>query len=318
MKPILYLTRPLAIDAQDYLGEDALVRVNPDDRPLTQTELIDAAQGAHGLISMLHDPIDVKLLDALPELKVIANVAVGYNNIDVQACAERNITVCNTPGVLTDATADIAWTLILACTRRVREGERMVRAGAFDGWGPNMLLGPSLQGKTLGIYGMGRIGQAVARRAIAFGMDVIFHNRRAAQVDFSAQLVSKEDLVKRSDILSLHAPLTPQTQGAFGRSELEQMKPSAVLINTARGPMVDEAALVRALDEGTIWGAGLDVYELEPVVHAGLIDRDDVVLLPHLGSATTECRQQMARMAFSDALAVIQGDEPKHEVKAQV
>ena len=318
MKPILYLTRPLAIDAQDYLGEDALVRVNPDDRPLTQTELIDAAQGAHGLISMLHDPIDVKLLDALPELKVIANVAVGYNNIDVQACAERNITVCNTPGVLTDATADIAWTLILACTRRVREGERMVRAGAFDGWGPNMLLGPSLQGKTLGIYGMGRIGQAVARRAIAFGMDVIYHNRRAAQVDFSAQLVSKEDLVKRSDILSLHAPLTPQTQGAFGRSELEQMKPSAVLINTARGPMVDEAALVRALDEGTIWGAGLDVYELEPVVHAGLIDRDDVVLLPHLGSATTECRQQMARMAFSDALAVIQGDEPKHEVKAQV
>jgi glyoxylate reductase len=318
MKPILYLTRPLAIDAQDYLGEDALVRVNPDDRPLTQTELIEAAQGAQGLISMLHDPIDVKLLDALPELKVIANVAVGYNNIDVQACAERNITVCNTPGVLTNATADIAWTLILACTRRVREGERMVRAGQFDGWGPNMLLGPSLQGKTLGIYGMGRIGQAVARRAIAFGMDVIYHNRRAAQIDFSAQLVSKEDLLKRSDILSLHAPLTPQTQGAFGRSELEQMKPSAVLINTARGPMVDEAALVRALDEGTIWGAGLDVYELEPVVHAGLIDRDDVVLLPHLGSATTECRQQMARMAFSDALAVIQGDEPKHEVMVQV
>ena len=318
MKPILYLTRPLAIDAQDYLGEDALVRVNPDDRPLTQTELIEAAQGAQGLISMLHDPIDVKLLDALPELKVIANVAVGYNNIDVQACAERNITVCNTPGVLTNATADIAWTLILACTRRVREGERMVRAGQFDGWGPNMLLGPSLQGKTLGIYGMGRIGQAVARRAIAFGMDVIYHNRRAAQIDFSAQLVSKEDLLKRSDILSLHAPLTPQTQGAFGRSELEQMKPSAVLINTARGPMVDEAALVRALDEGTIWGAGLDVYELEPVVHAGLIDRDDVVLLPHLGSATTECRQQMARMAFSDAVAVIQGDEPKHEVMVQV
>jgi glyoxylate reductase len=315
MKPILYLTRPLAIDAQDYLGEDALVRVNPDDRPLTKTELIDAAQGAQGLISMLHDPIDVQLLDALPELKVIANVAVGYNNIDVQACAERNITVCNTPGVLTNATADIAWTLILACTRRVREGERMVRAGAFDGWGPNMLLGPSLQGKTLGIYGMGRIGQAVARRAIAFGMDVIYHNRRAAQIDFSAQLVSKEDLLKRSDILSLHAPLTPQTQGAFGRSELEQMKPSAVLINTARGPMVDEAALVRALDEGTIWGAGLDVYELEPVVHAGLIDRDDVVLLPHLGSATMECRQEMARMALGDAFAVLRGQIPEYGVR---
>jgi glyoxylate reductase len=318
MKPILYLTRPLAIDAQDYLGEDALVRVNPDDRPLSQAELIKAAQGAQGLISMLHDPIDVQLLDALPELKVIANVAVGYNNIDVQACGERNIVVCNTPGVLTDATADIAWTLILACTRRVREGERMVRAGAFDGWGPNMLLGPSLQGKTLGIYGMGRIGQAVARRAIAFGMQIIYHNRRAAQADFSAELVSKDELLARSDILSLHAPLTPQTQGAFGRSELQQMKPSAVLINTARGPMVDEGELVAALNEGMLWGAGLDVYELEPTVHAGLIDRDDVVLLPHLGSATTECRQQMARMALGDAFAVIQGQAAQYEVKAKV
>lgn len=317
MTPILYLTRPLAIDAQNYLGEQAIIRVNPDDRPLTKIEIIDAAQGAQGLISMLHDPIDVQLLDALPELKVIANVAVGYNNIDVHACAERNITVCNTPGVLTDATADITWTLILACTRRVREGERMVRAGAFDGWGPNMLLGPSLQGKTLGIYGMGRIGQAVARRAIAFGMDVIYHNRKAAQVDFSAQLVSKEDLLKRSDILSLHAPLTPQTQGAFGRRELEQMKPSAVFINTARGPMVDEAALVHALSERMIWGAGLDVYELEPVVHDGLIERDNVVLLPHLGSATMECRQEMARMALNDALAAVRGDLPEHEVKAQ-
>ena len=300
-----------------FIGEQAIIRVNPDDRPLTKIEIIDAAQGAQGLISMLHDPIDVQLLDALPELKVIANVAVGYNNIDVHACAERNITVCNTPGVLTDATADITWTLILACTRRVREGERMVRAGAFDGWGPNMLLGPSLQGKTLGIYGMGRIGQAVARRAIAFGMDVIYHNRKAAQVDFSAQLVSKEDLLKRSDILSLHAPLTPQTQGAFGRRELEQMKPSAVFINTARGPMVDEAALVHALSEGMIWGAGLDVYELEPVVHDGLIERDNVVLLPHLGSATMECRQEMARMALNDALAAVRGDLPEHEVKAQ-
>ena len=315
MTPILYLTRPLAIDAQDYLGERAIVRVNPDDRPLTKAEIIEAAQGAQGLISMLHDPIDVELLDALPKLKVIANVAVGYNNIDVHACAERNITVCNTPGVLTNATADIAWTLILACTRRVREGERMVRTGQFDGWGPNMLLGPSLQGKTLGIYGMGRIGEAVARRAIAFGMEVIYHNRRAAQVDFSAQLVSKEDLLKRSDILSLHAPLTPQTQGAFGDSELEQMKPSAVLINTARGPIVDEAALVQALNAGTIWGAGLDVYELEPVVHVGLIDRDDVVLLPHLGSATTECRQQMAHMALGDAFAVLSGHVAQHEVR---
>ena len=315
MKPTLYLTRPLAIDAQNYLGDQAVVRFNTEDRPLTKTEIIEAAQGAQGLISMLHDPIDVQLLDALPELKVIANVAVGYNNIDVHACAERNITVCNTPGVLTDATADIAWTLILACTRRVREGERMVRAGQFDGWGPNMLLGPSLQGKTLGIYGMGRIGQAVARRAIAFGMEVIYHNRRAAQVDFSAQLVSKPDLLKRSDILSLHAPLTPQTQGAFGRNELEQMKPSAVLINTARGPIVDEAALVQALNAGTIWGAGLDVYELEPAVHAGLIERDDVVLLPHLGSATMECRQEMARMALGDAFAVLSGHAAQHEVR---
>lgn len=314
MKPTLYLTRPLAIDAQDVVGARANLRLNTEDRPLTQDELIAAAQGAQGLISMLHDPIDQRVLDALPELQVIANVAVGYNNIDLRACAERNITVCNTPGVLTDATADITWALILACTRRVREGERLVRSGGFDGWGPNMLLGPSLAGKTLGIYGMGRIGQAVARRALAFGMRVIYHNRRAAQTDFAAELVGKDELIRRSDVLSLHAPLTQETDGAFGEAELAQMKPSAVLINTARGPLLDEEALVRALDSERLWGAGLDVYVREPEVHPGLIDRDDVVLLPHLGSATIECRQEMARRALHDALAVVHGERPRFSV----
>ena len=314
MKPTLYLTRPLAIDAQDVVGARANLRLNAEDRPLTQDELIAAAQGAQGLISMLHDPIDQRVLDALPELQVIANVAVGYNNIDLRACAERNITVCNTPGVLTDATADITWALILACTRRVREGERLVRSGGFDGWGPNMLLGPSLAGKTLGIYGMGRIGQAVARRALAFGMRVIYHNRRAAQTDFDAELVGKDELIRRSDVLSLHAPLTEETDGAFGEAELAQMKPSAVLINTARGPLLDEEALVRALDSERLWGAGLDVYAREPEVHPGLIDRDDVVLLPHLGSATIECRQEMARRALHDALAVVHGERPRFSV----
>lgn len=314
MKPTLYLTRPLAIDAQDVVGARANLRLNAEDRPLTQDELIAAAQGAQGLISMLHDPIDQRVLDALPELQVIANVAVGYNNIDLRACAERNITVCNTPGVLTDATADITWALILACTRRVREGERLVRSGGFDGWGPNMLLGPSLAGKTLGIYGMGRIGQAVARRALAFGMRVIYHNRRAAQTDFAAELVGKDELIRRSDVLSLHAPLTQETDGAFGEAELAQMKPSAVLINTARGPLLDEEALVRALDSERLWGAGLDVYAREPEVHPGLIDRDDVVLLPHLGSATIECRQEMARRALHDALAVVHGERPRFSV----
>ena len=314
MKPTLYLTRPLAIDAQDVVGARANLRLNAEDRPLTQDELIAAAQGAQGLISMLHDPIDQRVLDALPELQVIANVAVGYNNIDLRACAERNITVCNTPGVLTDATADITWALILACTRRVREGERLVRSGGFDGWGPNMLLGPSLAGKTLGIYGMGRIGQAVARRALAFGMRVIYHNRRAAQTDFAAELVGKDELIRRSDVLSLHAPLTQETDGAFGEAELAQMKPSAVLINTARGPLLDEEALVRALDSERLWGAGLDVYAREPEVHLGLIHRDDVVLLPHLGSATIECRQEMARRALHDALAVVYGERPRFSV----
>jgi len=314
MKPTLYLTRPLAIDAQDVVGARANLRLNAEDRPLTQDELIAAAQGAQGLISMLHDPIDRRVLDALPELQVIANVAVGYNNIDVRACAERNITVCNTPGVLTDATADITWALILACTRRVREGERLVRSGGFDGWGPNMLLGPSLAGKTLGIYGMGRIGQAVARRALAFGMRVIYHNRRAAQTDFDAELVGNDELIRRSDVLSLHAPLTEETDGAFGEAELAQMKPSAVLINTARGPLLDEEALVRALDSERLWGAGLDVYAREPEVHPGLIHRDDVVLLPHLGSATIECRQEMARRALHDALAVVHGERPRFSV----
>ena len=173
MKPAVFVTRPLALGAASHLGPDFDVSVNRHDKPLTQNQIIEAAQGAWGLVTMLHDPIDARLLDALPSLKVVANVAVGFNNIDVAACSERGIVVCNTPGVLTEATADLTWTLILACTRRVREGEKLVRTGQFDGWGPNLLLGLGLQNRTLGIFGLGRIGRAVARRAKAFGMEVI-------------------------------------------------------------------------------------------------------------------------------------------------
>ena len=318
MKPAVFVTRPLAVDAAAYLGREFEVTVNHQDKPLTQNQIIEAAQGASGLVTMLHDPIDVRLLDALPSLKVVANVAVGFNNIDVAACSERGIVVCNTPGVLTEATADLTWTLILACTRRVREGEKLVRTGQFDGWGPNLLLGLGLQNRTLGIFGLGRIGRAVARRAKAFGMEVIYHNRQAldaaTEEALGARWVSKETLLATSDILSLHAPLSADTLGAFGTEEFAAMKDGSVLINTARGPLVEEDALVRALGSGKLWAAGLDVYELEPEVHPGLLHRDDVVLLPHLGSATQACRARMAQLALDDAAAVLRGEAPRHAV----
>jgi glyoxylate reductase len=278
-------------------------------------ELLRRVAGADAVVSLLTERIDAELLDAAgPQLKVVANVAVGYDNIDVPACTERGIVATNTPGVLTEATADIAFGLILSATRRLGEGERLIRSGQAWKWGMFFLLGSSLHGKTLGVVGMGGIGQATATRAKAFGMEIVYQSRSAIDPEIAAALgarrVDLEELLAISDIVSLHCPYGPATRHLIGAEQLAAMKDSAYLINTARGPIVDEAALASALREGLIAGAGLDVFENEPSVHPGLLELENVVLAPHLGSATVETRTAMAMLAAENVLAVLGGQRP--------
>jgi glyoxylate reductase len=282
---------------------------------ISREELLRRVAGADAVVSLLTERIDAELLDAAgPQLKVVANVAVGYDNIDVPACTQRGIVATNTPGVLTEATADIALGLILTVTRRLGEGERLIRSGQAWKWGMFFLLGSSLQGKTLGVVGMGGIGQATARRAKAFGMEIVYQSRSeidpAIAADLGARRVDLDELLAISDIVSLHCPYGPATHHLIGAEQLAAMKSSAYLVNTARGPIVDEAALATALREGQIAGAGLDVFENEPNVHAGLLELENVVLVPHLGSATVETRTAMAMLAADNALALLSGEQP--------
>ncbi|WP_284989173.1 D-glycerate dehydrogenase [Arthrobacter sp. efr-133-TYG-120] len=278
-------------------------------------ELLHRVAGADAVVSLLTERIDAELLDAAgPQLKVVANVAVGYDNIDVPACTERGIVATNTPGVLTEATADIAMGLVLMATRRLGEGERLIRSRQAWKWGMFFLLGSSLQGKTLGVVGMGGIGQATARRAKAFGMDIVYQSRSELDPVIAAELgarrVDLEELLTVSDVVSLHCPYGPATHHLIGAEQLAAMKSSAFLVNTARGPIVDETALASALREGVIAGAGLDVFEREPQVHPALLDLENAVLVPHLGSATVETRTAMAMLAADNALAVLSGEQP--------
>jgi len=287
----------------------------PGPESIGREELLRRVAGADALVTLLTERVDGELLDAAgPQLKVVANVAVGYDNIDVPACRERGVVATNTPGVLTEATADIAFGLILAATRRLGEGERLIRSGTPWRWGMFFLLGSSLQGKTLGVVGMGGIGQATARRAKAFGMEVVYQSRSeidaAVAAELGARRVELDELLAVSDVVSLHCPYGPATRHLIGAEQLAAMKPSAYLVNTARGPIVDEAALAAALRDGEIAGAGLDVFEEEPVVHPGLLDLENVVLVPHLGSATVETRTAMATLAARNALAVLRGEQP--------
>lgn len=282
---------------------------------ITREELLRRVAGADAIVSLLTERVDAELLDAAgPQLKVVANVAVGYDNIDVPACTERGVVAANTPGVLTEATADIAFGLILMATRRLGEGERLIRSGQAWKWGMFFLLGSSLQGKTLGVVGMGGIGQATARRAKAFGMEIVYQSRSEIDPQIAAELdarrVDLDELLTVSDVVSLHCPYGPATHHLIGAGQLAAMKNSAFLINTARGPIVDEDALASALREGAIAGAGLDVYEQEPRVHPGLLELDNVALLPHLGSATVETRTAMAMLAADNTLAVLSGEQP--------
>jgi len=282
------------------------------DQPIEIDELYERIADADAVLTLLTTKVDRDFLDAAgPKLKVVSNVAVGYNNIDVAACRERGVVATNTPGVLTDATADIAMALILMCTRRLGEGERIVRSKESWQWGMFMLLGSAIQGRRLGIVGMGAIGQALARRARAFGMSVAYSNRRAVSPEIEAELaadrLSLDELLATSDVVSINCPYSSETHHLIGPEQFELMRSSAYLVNTARGPIVDEAALVHALRTGEIAGAGLDVYEHEPQLEPGLVDLDNAVLIPHLGSATIETRAAMATLAARNTVAVLSG-----------
>ncbi|MBK5331999.1 MAG: D-glycerate dehydrogenase [Ilumatobacteraceae bacterium] len=282
------------------------------DEPIEINELYERIAGADAVLTLLTTKVDGAFLDAAgPQLKVVSNVAVGYNNIDVALCRQRGVIATNTPDVLTDATADIAMALILMVTRRLGEGERIVRSNKPWQWGMFMLLGTGLQGRRLGIVGMGAIGQALARRANAFGMTVAYSNRRAVssdiEIELGAERLSLDEMLATSDIISINCPYSTETHHLIGTDQFELMRSSAYLVNTARGPIVDEAALVKALRNGEIAGAGLDVYEHEPQLAAGLTELDNAVLIPHLGSATVETRSAMATLAARNTVAVLSG-----------
>ncbi|NYH76909.1 lactate dehydrogenase-like 2-hydroxyacid dehydrogenase [Actinopolyspora biskrensis] len=301
-----------AVRLLESVGE---VRLCSQNRAMTPDELAEAVSGADAVVSMLHDRVDGAMLDAAgPSLRVVANVAVGYDNVDVPALDSRGVLLTNTPGVLTDATADLTFGLLLMCTRRLGEGERLLRSRTPWAWHFSFMLGSGLQGKRLGIVGFGQIGRAVARRARAFGVEIVYTARhRAAEEaenEVGAEYLPMSELLERSDVVSLHCPLTAETRHLIDGSALARMKPSAVLLNTSRGPVVDEHALALALREGSIAGAGLDVFENEPVVDPELLELDNVALAPHLGSATTETRTAMAMLAARNVVGVLDGSGP--------
>ncbi len=288
----------------------------PLDHPPTREELQRGFAEADAVISTLAEYVDDSVLAGASRLKIIANYAVGYNNIDVVAAGRKGIAVSNTPDVLTDATADLTWALLLAVSRRVVEGDRWLRTGQWPGWAPTQMLGSNITGKTLGIIGMGRIGQAVALRAAGFRMPVLYASRHpvTAPAGLTWYRCSIDEVLRQSDFLSLHVPLTDATRYLIGAHELEHMKPTAFLINTSRGPVIDEGALVSALEIGLIAGAGLDVYEHEPAVHPTLATFSNVVLLPHLGSATLETRLRMGVICLENVAAVLSGKPAPNRV----
>ncbi|MEO0779633.1 MAG: D-glycerate dehydrogenase [Bacteroidota bacterium] len=315
--PVL-LTRRLPAPVLQRLRDSVDLELNPHDRPLHREELLAGIRGKKGLLCLLTDRIDAEVMDAAPELKVISNYAVGYNNIDLRAARERQIWVTNTPGVLTEATAELAMGLLLAVARRLGEGDQLVRSGQWRGWEPLQLLGKEIHGSTLGIVGMGRIGKALARRAAAFGMNIQYWNRTRLPGDIEVEKTwryrSLPMLLASSDVLSLHLAYSAETHHLINAEALRIMPAGSILINTARGALIDEAALVEALQRGHLGGAGLDVYEDEPRVHPGLRDFPNVLLLPHLGSATQQTREAMGHLAVENLLAGINGVEPTHIV----
>lgn len=322
MKPRVLVTRALPEAGLVRLHEACEVTIYSTERQPTAAELRALLPQYDGLLCTLVDAIDRELLLGAPDLQVVSNYAVGYNNIDIAAATELGVPVTNTPGVLTEATADMAFALLMAVTRRIVEGDAFVRAGKWSGWEPQMLLGMELGGKTLGIVGAGRIGLAFAKRARAFEMNVLYHNRRRLDDEieqaYGLTVVDLPTLVAESDVVSLHLPYSQESHHLFDAKMFRQMKKSAYLINTARGSVVEEAALVVALENGEIAGAGLDVFEEEPTVHPGLLGLPNVVLAPHLGSATLETRTKMAALAVDNLLHVLRGERPPALVNPDV
>ncbi|MFQ6049341.1 MAG: 2-hydroxyacid dehydrogenase [Phycisphaerae bacterium] len=319
----VYVTRMIPQDGLEILRRSCReVQVNPHDRALSRQELLAAVQGRDGVLCTLNDTIDEQVLSAAgPQCKVFANLAVGFDNIDVGAATRRGVLITNTPGVLTDATAELAWALLLAVTRRIVEADRFFRSGRWTGWGPMQFLGGDLSGRTLGIVGAGRIGTAVARKSRGFDMNLLYCDpvvNETLERELRARRVDIRSLFAESDFISIHVALTAQTRHLVNAELLALMKPTAYLVNTSRGPVVDEEALVRALKQGRIAGAALDVYENEPRPAPGLTELDNVVCVPHIGSASHQTRGKMARMAAENLVAALMGRRPANLVNPQV
>lgn len=314
MRPKILVTREVFDETLEYLAQHCEVESNQPDIALAPEALVRKLAGKDGLMCALTDRVDAGLIERSPRLRAVANIAVGYNNIDLAACTARGVMATNTPGVLDDSTADLAWALMLGAARRVTELERRVRAGEWKGWRLKQWLGIDVHHATLGIVGLGRIGQAIARRAAGFEMRVIYNNRKRAAADIekrcNAAYVGKDELLKQADFVVLQVPYSPETHHLIGARELALMKPTAVLVNSTRGGVVDDAALVAALKDGTIRAAGLDVFENEPRLHAGFLELDNVVLMPHIGSSTEATRRAMAMTAAKNLVAALTGGTP--------
>lgn len=321
----VFITRRIFPEAKDKLEEEGIeYEINDTGKILEGEELLKGLEGKDGLICLLNDEVGPEVLDASSDLEIVANLGVGYDNIDVEAATERGIMVTNTPGVLTETTADLSFGLLLAAARRIPEADTFVREGKWDGW---ELIQPQqgvdVNGKTLGVVGMGRIGSAVARRGhFGFDMDVLYYSRTRKEDledELGAEYVELDRLLRESDFVSLHTPLTSETEGMIGERKLALMKEDAILINVARGPVVDEAALVEALESDEIRGAGLDVFEEEPEAHPGLKDlKESVVLAPHIGSASRETRMEIAEIGVKNAIAALNGEEPPNLINPEV
>ena len=319
IKPAIFSTRQLFQAARTILDEHFQVDYWKGDK-LSRADLLKHVADKDGLVCLLTEKVDEELLSAAPKLRIAATVSVGYDNIDVPACTKHKVVATNTPGVLDDTTADFAWTLLMAVARRLLEGDSWMRSGIWNGWDLDHLVGGDVWGKTLGILGFGRIGRGVARRALGFQMRVLYNDAVRAPADvekeLNAEFVDRDRLFRESDFISLHVPLLPDTRHLISKDNLEKMKRTAFLVNTSRGPVVDEAALAEALENGKIAGAALDVFEHEPKVHPALLTRKDVILTPHMASASLETRTKMAVMAANNVVALFEGRRPPNALNA--
>ena len=323
-RPKVFVSRLIPDDGIRPINDATDARIWEDDLPPPRAALLEAVRGCDGVVTLLTDRVDDEFLDAAgPQLKVVSNYAVGFDNVDVPACTKRGVAVGNTPGVLTETTADLAFALLMAAARRVPEGDRYVRAGKWKTWGPLLLLGPDVHGATIGIVGFGRIGQAVARRASGFGMKVVYQDVHradpAVEAEFEATSLPLEELLPQSDFVTLHVNLTPQTRGLIDAEKLSWMKPSAVLVNTSRGPVIDHAALAEALTSGKLFAAALDVTDPEPIPPDDpLVGLENCLIVPHIASASRATRAKMAEMAAANVLAGVRGERIPTPVNPEV